>query len=422
MNTTTAMRKWMLYLMWGLFFAQGMLHAQTKGKPKDADASFFAVRELAFAGSYKVARDTLRHILDHYPNYVDVHTLLAKTYSWDNDYDRARLEFNRITSREKGDKEAWMAAIANEQYAKNWNIALGLANKALLYLTDDTDIEALKAQILKEIQDEQLLQNVLKKTKIEANFDQALALYTEGEVFDQVLDPMYFAALEYKKEVAWGVLLPRINFNRRFAINGFQAEVDAYPTFSKNYSGYINLGYSSSEIFPRVRVGAELLRELPKAMEVSLGFRHLAFATDAATILTGTFGMYRGNYYAVMRPYVVPTGKRGVGVSGNLLVRKYLKDGNHYMGLNLAYGFDTELNQFIVDGQLLAETLLYLEAQRIRLEYQFTDKAGSNQYKASLGVNRQELAFSSGNFFLSVTAGLAYQVKFGKRGKSVDQP
>jgi YaiO family outer membrane protein len=209
-----------------------------------------------------------------------------------------------------------------------------------------------------------------------------------------------------------GVILPRINFNRRFNINGVQAEVDAYPKISKSLSGYFNYGFSTSEIFPKHRVGVELAKELPNAMEASLGFRHLSFVADQATILTGSFGLYRGNYYASIRPFVVPDAVKGIGVSGSLLVRRYLKDGNNYLGMNLGYGFDTEMNQFIVDGELLAQTLLFLESQRLRFEYQFTTTKNSNQYKVNVGVNRQELAFSSGEFFLSVTAGLSYQVKF----------
>jgi len=147
-------------------------------------------------------------------------------------------------------------------------------------------------------------------------------------------------------------------------------------------------------------------------MEASLGFRHLSFATDNATIITGSFGLYKGNYYASVRPFVVPDAVKGIGLSGSVLVRRYLKDGNNYLGMNLGYGFDTEMNQFIVDGELLAQTLLFLEAQRLRFEYQFTSASKSNQYQINVGVNRQELAFSSGEFFLSVTAGLSYQVKF----------
>ncbi len=376
------------------------------------DTSYFTARDLAFAGERDAARDTLKQVLTKYPDYTDVRCLLAKTYSWDNEFDKARLQFNRITSGERENKEAWIAAIKNEQYAKNLNIALGMTNKALLFLKDDTDILTLKVEIMQQISDKQLLQNVLKATKNEETTNQSITLATQSEVFDAELDAMYYGSLEYKKQTNWGVLIPRLTFNRRFNINGIQAEVDAYPRFSKTLSGYLNYGFSTSPIFPRHRIGGEVLKELPEAMELSLGFRHLSFENDDATILTGTFGIYRGNYYAVLRPYVVPDSRKGIGVSGNLLVRRYLKDGNNFLGLNLVYGFDTELNQFIVDGELLAETLLYLEAQRLRLEYQFTNTKGNNLYKANLGVNRQELAFSSGELFLSITAGISYQVKF----------
>ena len=395
-----------------IFFAVLFCNAQGIVYNGNPDASFYAARELAFSGQRDSARDTLRQVLTKYPEYTDVRCLLAKTYSWDNEFDKARLQFNHITSVERNNKEAWVAAIKNEQYAKNLNIALGMANKALVFLEDDADILKLKTEITQQIQEKQLLQNVLKATKNEDTNTQAITLSTQGEVFDAELDAMYYRSLEYKKETNWGVLIPRLTYNRRFNINGIQAEVDAYPKFSKTLSGYFNYGFSNAAIFPKHRIGGELLKELPKAMELSLGFRHLSFESDNATILTGSFGIYRGNYYAVVRPYVVPDNRRGLGVSGNVLVRRYLKDGNNFLGVNLVYGFDTELNQFIVDGELLAETLLYLEAQRLRLEYQFTNTKGTNLYKANIGVNRQELAFSSGELFLSITAGISYQVKF----------
>lgn len=388
------------------------LQGQAYSYNGDPDASYFTARELAFAGNRSDARDTLTRVLSRYPEYTDVQCLLAKTYSWDQEFDIARAQFNQITSKEKGNKEVWLAAIKNEQYADNLYIALGLANKALIYLKEDSEINTLKTNILAQIADTQLLQNKLKATKLAEESKQAFTLYTEGEVFDQVLDPMYYGAFEYKKNTKWGVLLPRLNFNRRFNINGVQAELDAYPKISKSLSGYFNYGFSNSEIFPRHRVGAEVIKELPNAMEASVGLRHLSFATDNATILTGSFGLYRGNYYASLRPFVVPDALKGVSLSGSLLVRRYLKDGNNYLGMNLGYGFDTEMNQFIVDGELLAQTLLFLESQRLRFQYQFTSKNFGNQYLASIGVNRQELAFSSGEFFLSVTAGIAYQVKF----------
>ncbi len=70
------------------------------------------------------------------------------------------------------------------------------------------------------------------------------------------------------------------------------------------------------------------------------------------------------------------------------------------------------LRQLTSGDELLAETLLFVESQRLSLEYQFTGKRNPSIYRANMGVTRQELAFDSGNFFWSVSAGFTYQVKF----------
>ena len=134
-------------LLWGIFcFAQELAYA---GNP---DTSFFRARDLAFAGNRTVARDTLTRILTKYPEYTDVRNLLAKTLSWDGNYEKARKEFNRITSEERQNKEVWVAAINNEIYAKEDHIALGLVNKALFYLEADVDLLEMKESIINNIQ------------------------------------------------------------------------------------------------------------------------------------------------------------------------------------------------------------------------------------------------------------------------------
>jgi len=75
-------------------------------------------------------------------------------------------------------------------------------------------------------------------------------------------------------------------------------------------------------------------------------------------------------------------------------------------------GYSPELRQLRNGDQLLAETLLYIESQRISLQYQFTGKKNPNIYRADLGVMRQELIFDSGKYFWAVSAGITYQIKF----------
>ncbi len=473
-------------LLWGMFcFAQELAYA---GNP---DTSFFRARDLAFAGNRTVARDTLTRILTKYPEYTDVRNLLAKTLSWDGNYEKARKEFNRITSEERKNKEVWVAAINNEIYAKENHIALGLVNKALSFLKDDIDLLVMKENIIKKMQpkivaekkttnyeetrkefnritsvdrtnkavwvaaikneitaqefhialglankallylknDSDLLvmkryvtlymnkpkkqtKALVKESIVEKPKNNRLTVSNAFEVFDKVYESMIYTSVEYQRETKAGTIIPRINYNNRFQTHGVQYEIDFYPKFSKTFYGYLNYGYSASPIFPDHRVGGELYANLPKKLEASAGFRFLDFASTKVTIYTGSIGLYAGNYYMSLRPYITPNPDGNTGFSGNLLVRKYLKDANNYLGLRAGMGFTPELKQLRSGEELLAETLLYVESQRLQFEYQFTGWMKSNNYKVNLGVTRQELVFDSNNFFWAVSAGLQCQVGF----------
>ena len=382
----------------------------------DPDKSFFIARDLAFGGQRSVARDTLKHVLTKYPDYADVRNLLASTLSWDKKYDEARKHFNRITSAERKNKEAWVAAVKNELYAENYHIALGLTNKALLYLEKDSDLETLRSRALKDINTIDKKKDLKEKSVVIDTLEKQvlknkIEISNSFDIFDVVYDPMVYSSLSYTRETQAGKIIPRINYSNRFETKGLQYELDFYPKFSETFYGYLNYGFSNASIYPDHRVGAELYANLPKSLEASAGFRFLDFGTTKATIYTGSIGMYRGNYYFSLRPYITPRDS-GASFSGSLLARKYFKDGDNYLGINAGMGYSPELRQLRNDDQLLAETLLYIESQRISLQYQFTGKKNPNIYRADLGVTRQELIFDSGNYFWAVSAGITYQIKF----------
>ncbi len=402
-----------------LFFALLCLwgRAQEVEYIGNPDTSYFTARSLAFDGQREIARDTLKRILTKYPDYSDVRSLLASTYSWDGKYDDARAQFNRITSSERENKEVWVAAIKNEIYAEDYYIALGLANKALLYLKDDADVEALKKRALANLDEKEIIPSDTTVTAVKDPIESKILKNTVSiansvEIFDIVYDPMVYSSLSYSRKTTVGSIIPRINYANRFETHGLQYELDFYPKLSKTFYAYLNYGYSNASIFPDHRVGAELYANLPKAFETSFGVRYLDFTTTKATVFTGSMGLYRGNYYFSLRPYVTPQDNGDVSLSGGLLVRKYLKDGDNYLGINVGMGYSPELKQFREGDELLAETLLFIESQRLAFQYQFTGKVSPNNYNVNLGVTRQELVFDSGSFAWSVSAGLTYQVKF----------
>ena len=169
---------------------------------------------------------------------------------------------------------------------------------------------------------------------------------------------------------------------------------------------------SNASIYPKHKFGGDLYANLPGAFEFSAGGRYISYDNTNVSVITNSLGHYRGNYYFSLRSYITPMPDNLTRFSGNLLVRKYLKDAENYLGLNVGMGYSPELRQLTSGDELLAETLLYVESQRLSLEYQFTGKNNPNIYRANLGATRQELAFASGQFFYGVSAGITYEVKF----------
>ena len=387
--------------------------AQDLAYAGDPDKSFSNARTMAFAGDYPGARDTLIHILSRYPEYTDVEGFLAQTYSWDGLYSEARKHFNRIISREKEHKDVWVAAVKNELFAENSHIALGLANKALVYLPGNPELLSLQRQVLARVKKEQTgteLKTVPKEFE-KSKPKNRLTVGNAIDVFDVTYDPMVYASVAYTRETSFGKIIPRINYSNRFNTNGWQYELDFYPSFSKKLYGYLNYGYSDDVIYPRHRGGAELYLNLPKAWEASAGMRYLAFSTGATTIVTGSIGCYKGNYYLSLRPYITPAAEK-TGVSGNLLGRRYFKHKDNYLGISLGMGYAPELRQLSANNVLLAETLFFVESQQLRLEYQFTTRDRAHLYRANIGVTRQEFVSVPDTYFWALTAGMQYEIRF----------
>jgi YaiO family outer membrane protein len=376
----------------------------------DPDMAFLHARDLAFEGRHREAQDTLKRILTDYPKYTDVENLLAKTYSWDGEYDQARRHFNRITSRNRDLEEVWVASVKNEVYAGNRSLAIGLANKGLMYLGSSIALSKLRNDLMAENTAENLeKESEGEEGKTVRNF---ITLSNAVEAFDQVFEPMVYTSLEYQRNTGIGKIIPRLSYAYRFQTQGLQYELDMYPVVSKTFYGYLNYGFSNASIFPNHRAGAEVYANIPKANEVSLGMRYLDFRQSQATLLTGSFGMYRGNYYLSLRPYVTLFKDRNPGFSGSLLARKYLSNSNHFIGLRGSYGFNPELRQLRAGTELLAESLLFVETQDLQLEYQLASKEGNHRYRAELGVARQEFLLQPDSFYWVFRAGIRYQMGF----------
>ncbi|MFK7813123.1 MAG: YaiO family outer membrane beta-barrel protein [Maribacter sp.] len=412
------------------------------------ETPYTKAHNLAYEGKHTSAKEMLIQALSKNPENTKARSLLASTYSWSGKFAMARDEFNKVLSKEKNNSTAWISAIKNELYAKQNATALGLANKALVYLTSNAELERLREIAIAGIQNKKYpelgwhntksplktsktsekkskktttteekevkktVSNEAKTPVAEGVLNNRISIRNAFTVFDQRYDPAIFSSVSLRRQTLAGTIIPRINYSNRNGTHGVQYDLDFYPKFSKRFYAYMNYGYSNASIYPNHKLGGDLYVNLPGAFEFSAGGRHIIFATRNVSVITNSIGHYRGNYYFSLRSYVRPKEDDLIGVSGNLLIRKYLKDAENFFGINAGMGFSPELRQIVSGDELLAETLLYVESQRLSLEYQFTGKKNPNGYRANMGVTRQEFAFASGTYFWGVSAGLTYLVNF----------
>ena len=96
MNSKTGF-KWILIVAFLSIFQS---FGQEKVFEGDPDSAFKKARELAFNQQRKQAQDTLLFILTKYPDYHDIRSFLASTYSWDGEYKKARTELSYILEKD----------------------------------------------------------------------------------------------------------------------------------------------------------------------------------------------------------------------------------------------------------------------------------------------------------------------------------
>lgn len=406
------------------FLASTSMNAQEKVYNGNPDTSFETARNLAFNEQRKQAQDTLRHILTKYPNYDEIRSFLATTYSWDGDYKKARTEFNSILEKDSKSKETWTAAINNELWADLPYAALSLSNKALKIFPEDTDILYLKASAQENTENPtealQTVELILAKNPEHQKAKDyreslnkllrknSIGINSSVDLYSSVFDPMQYYSLKYSRKTKYGSISPKLNVNRRFNEVGAQVEVDLYPKIRKGLYAYLNVGISNSFLFPDVRYGAELYQSLPKSFEVSAGFRTLKYSSTT-NIYTGSVGWYTGNSYWSIRPYFTPS-ETGTSGSATLTYRKYRSDADNYLGISFGMGLSPEFNQYAFNEN--DDPVVNLESQKLNVGYYFTTGNKRNAWGVQAGVSHQEIIFDQGNFFWIYSLALSWDMKF----------
>ncbi len=411
-----------LFLMIFLFSFYGI--AQKKTFTGDPDRAFEVARNMAFNQQRKQAQDTLLLILTKYPDYHDIRDFLGSTYSWDGAYKKAREAFTYILKKDPNRKSTWIAAINNELWGETPFRALEYANEALKNFPNDAEILYKKASAEEySNKPEEALQTIDLILAHTPDFQKAIDYRTElvhtlsynvigikGTVslYSDVYDPAQYYMFKYSRKTKYVSIIGKVNYSRRFETDGVQFEIDLYPKIAKGLYAYMNVGYSGTSLYPKLRYGAELHQSLPKSFEISFGFRGLEY-DSTTTIYTGSIGWYTGNSYWSFRPYITP-GDSGSSKSGTLNYRKYRSDADNYLTISAGMGFSPEFNRFNYGEE--EEDIIDMKSQKLNIGYYFTSSNKQNVMGVQFGVVHQEMSFDPGNYYWTYTISASWDVKF----------
>lgn len=387
------------------------------------DELFVKARTAAFdEDDYPKAIELTKKALEKSPGYADVRIFLGRLYTWTDKNEEARKEFERVLEENPGHEDGSLAYASLEYWNDNSEKALNIVNKGLEKHPASEDLLLLKARLLKDLERYSEASNTLNQLlKVNPKLTEARSLGEsirnvsarnqvgvdyEYVYFDKRFDdPWHLASVDYSRSTKIGSIIGRLNYANRFASNGTQFNIDAYPSISDTFYAYLSGGIASSgSIFPDYRAGASLFANLPSAFEGEVGFRMLSF-DETTWIYTASIGKYISNFWLNARTYLTPDNEN-ISQSYSLNVRYYIAGADDFLSLSVGTGISPDDN---TNNILFNDNTYKLKSNNISLGYRVSIKS-TNVFFVNASLEDQEYARETrGNQF---SVGVGYFKKF----------
>lgn len=380
------------------------------------DNLFSQARQLAFDGKRSETINLCQQILNSNPNYHDARILLGRVYSWESNYFDSRKELKLVLDLKADYEDARNALIDVELWSDNPTIALSYCDEGLAINPNSATLYFKKARALKALNRIDEAKTAINESlKLDSTSTDAILLSEElknlslkntlqvefsSDVFDKTFDPWQTVSISLNHTRKNFSIINRINYSHRFNRSAVQYEIDAYPKIKDGTYAYLNVGLSTSNIFPKVRTGAEIYHNFSKGVEASIGFRYLRFSSDVF-IYTGSISKYYKNYLISFRPFFTP-GDIGTSSSASILLRRYFDDSNSFV--SFSFGTGSAPNE-----QFTSEELFRLSSHRVGVDFQKALNKTTTTIM-TFGFDRQEI--TPNNFRQRYTFSIGIQKKF----------
>ncbi|WP_041536952.1 YaiO family outer membrane beta-barrel protein [Pseudopedobacter saltans] len=350
-----------------------------------ADELFSRARKQAFEyKNYVQAINLSKQALQQAPEYTDISIFLGRLYTWSDKIDSARNVFDKLDKRGVQDEDFFMAYASLEYWNDGYTKANMLLDKGLSFHPDSQDLWFLKAKVNYSNNQyepaQKAIDNLLKlnpkHTEARAlakNIQDFLAKNTIGVSYNfvhfdkQFDDNWHIVSASYKRATSIGSVIFKTNYANKFASNGLQFELEAYPRLSKMFYLYVGTGYSNDVgIFPKYRTGVSVYANLPHSFEGEVGYRQLYFS-NSIWMYTASVGKYYQDFWFNMRTYLTP-GSESISQSYAATVRYYTKGANDYLSFVIGSGLSPEENR----SNLLDNSPYKLKTFKVGAEYNFS--------------------------------------------------
>lgn len=355
-----------------------------------ADELFVKARTAAFENKdYPTSISLARQALETAPDYTDISVFLGRVYTWNKDPESARTVFEELGKKDVKDED-YFVAYASLEYWNDQNAkAISITDKGLGYHPQSEALWLLKAKASyanKEYaESEKAVKAVLtinpKNTEAnslavrinEFTSKNAVSLTYNYSHFDrQFDDDWHVVGLSYRRATSIGSVILRGNYANKFAQNGTQIELEAYPRLSKMFYLYVGAAYSNDVgLFAKYRTGVSLNASLPHSFEAEIGYRQLYFS-NSIWMYTASVGKYYKNFWFNLRTYITPD-NRNISHSYTGTVRYYTKSAQDYVAFQIGTGISPEENR----NNLLENETFKLKTFKIGAEYNFTLKTNA---------------------------------------------
>lgn len=376
------MYKHICFLFTAFLFANG---AVAQDNPLSSDELFIKAKQEAFdQKDYPKAIQSIRQALSQSPDYTDLSIFLGRLYTWSDQIDSARVTFDQLWDRDVDTDDFYLAYASLEYWHDDADKALKIIEKGLSKSPTSETLLFLKAKVLysgnRYEQSATVLDKILalnaKNTEareMAAKINDVTSKNAVGVTYNYVHFDKQFAndwhivGVSYKRRTGFGSLIFRTNYANKFADNGVQFELEAYPRLSKIFYMYIGTGYSNNVgLFPKFRTGVSLYANLPKSFEGEIGFRQLYFS-DNLFMYTASVGKYYQNFWFNLRTFLTPSNSN-VSHSYSGTIRYYTKGANDYLGIHFGTGISPEESR----NNLLEGSLYKMKTFKMGVDYNFS--------------------------------------------------